>query len=111
MFDYTRLRNDLLALVVLAGTVYLGLCLASYDPADRPAATVVPAHDVVHNIGGERGALVAHWLIAALGRGAYVVPLMLAVWDVRLFSRDRHCEPITRTIGAALVLAAIVISY
>jgi S-DNA-T family DNA segregation ATPase FtsK/SpoIIIE len=110
MLDCTRLRNDLLALVVLAGTVYLGLCLASYDPADRPAATVFPAHDAVRNIGGERGALIAHWLIAAFGVGAYALPVMLAVWDVRLFSRDRTGEPITRTSGAALVLTAIVIA-
>ena len=48
MFDYTRLRNDLLALVVLAGTVYLGLCLASYDPADRPAGVLQILPDVAH---------------------------------------------------------------
>jgi len=110
MFDFARLRNDLLALIVLAGTVYLGLCLASYDPADAPATTVFPAHDTVRNLCGERGALVAHWLITALGVGAFAVPVMLVVWDVRLFSRGRTFEPVTRGLGATLILGTVAIA-
>jgi S-DNA-T family DNA segregation ATPase FtsK/SpoIIIE len=110
MFDYTRLRNDLLALIVLAGTVSLGLCLASYDPADPPSATVFPANATPHNILGERGAFVAHWLLTVLGVGAFALPVLLALWDVRLFSREGACDPITRSLGTALMLTSLVVA-
>ena len=42
MLDFPRLRNDLLALALLAAVVFAGLSLASYDPADPPATMVFP---------------------------------------------------------------------
>ena len=108
--DLRRLRNDLLALVVLAGTVYLGLCLVSYDPADRPSTLVFPVRESYHNIGGERGAKLAAALIATFGAGAFLIPVVLAVWDLRLFARRELTRPLFRLFGAGLVLTSAVIA-
>jgi hypothetical protein len=43
MIDRSRLKTDLLALGLLAATVFVALSLLSHDPADAPAATVYPA--------------------------------------------------------------------
>ncbi|MDZ4687500.1 MAG: DNA translocase FtsK 4TM domain-containing protein [Planctomycetaceae bacterium] len=107
--DLRRLRNDLLALVVMGGTVYLGLCLASYDPADAPSTLVFPVRDSIRNIGGPAGARIASALITTFGAGAFLVPIVLAVWDLRLFSRTELTKPAFRLFGAALVLTAVVV--
>lgn len=110
MFDFARLRDDLLALIVLAATVYLGLCLFSYDPADPPATTVYPPHPVVHNIGGRWGAVLAHGLISTLGGGAYLVPFWLVLWDVRLFSREGSRDTLLRVLATAMVMVAVTVA-
>lgn len=107
MLDHQRLRTDVLALAVLAGTVYLGLCLLSYDPADPPAATVYPARLDVRNIGGLYGAWTAHSLLTMFGVGAFALPIMLAVWDARLFSPEGNQDPLLRLCGALCLLAAL----
>lgn len=107
--DLRRLRNDCLALVVLGGTVYLGLCLASYDPTDAPSTLVFPARDAVRNIGGPRGAKLASILINTLGAGAFLVPVLLAVWDLRLFARREMTRPLWRLVGNLLVLSSVVV--
>ena len=89
MFDYARLRTDLLALAVLAMAVFLGLSLASYDPSDPPALSVFPARAVAQNLGGSAGAVAAHLLVFALGVGAYFLLVTLIVADIRLFARDK----------------------
>jgi len=110
MVDYKRLRTDVLALAVLASTVYLGLCLLSYDPADPPAATVYPARAEVHNIGGVNGAWITHHLLQSLGIGAYCLPILLAIWDIRLFSHEGTEDGLLRGLGAAMVLLSIVVA-
>jgi DNA segregation ATPase FtsK/SpoIIIE, S-DNA-T family len=107
--DLRRLRNDCLALVVLGGTVYLGLCLASYDPADAPSTLVFPVRDAVRNGGGPRGAHLASFLINTFGAGAFLVPVMLAVWDLRLFARREMTRPFWRLVGGLLVLSSVVV--
>jgi DNA segregation ATPase FtsK/SpoIIIE, S-DNA-T family len=106
--DLRRLRNDFLALLVLAGTVYLGLCLFSYDPADNPSTQVFPVREQIRNIGGERGATIAAALITTFGAGAFLIPVVLAVWDLRLFSRRELSQPLFRLLGAGLVLTSAV---
>lgn len=110
MFDFARLRDDLLALIVLAATVYLGLCLFSYDPADPPATTVYPPHPVVNNIGGRWGAALAHGLISTLGIGAYFVPFWFVLWDLRLFSREGSRDTLLRALATAMVLIALAVA-
>ncbi len=110
MFDFQRLRTDLLGLGLLAGAVWLGLCLLSYDPADSPATTVYPPRDIVRNIGGDAGAFTTHALREFLGLGAYVLPAFMTVWALRLFSREGQRDPLLRLSGTLMVLTTIVVA-
>jgi DNA segregation ATPase FtsK/SpoIIIE, S-DNA-T family len=110
MFDFQRLRSDLLGLGLLAGAVWLALCLLSYDPADHPATTVYPPRDVVRNIGGEMGAFAAHVSRELLGIGAYALPIFMTVWSMRMFSREGQRDPIIRCCGSLMVLTTLVIA-
>ena len=55
--NFQRLRNDLIAIVLLGVAVFLGLSLVCYDPADPPAEQIYPARASVGNLAGEPGAL------------------------------------------------------
>lgn len=110
MFDYARLRTDLLALAVLAAAVFLGLSLASYDPADPPALSVYPTRGVAQNLGGQAGAVAAHTLIVTMGVGAYFLLVALIVADIRLFARDHVGDATWRLVGAALMLVAVCVA-
>jgi len=110
MFDYARLKTDLLALAILAMAVFVGLSLVSFDPADPPAVGIYPAHAVPLNLAGIYGASLAQWLFAAFGCGAYFVLIALVVTDIRLFARDSAGDPLLKLMGAAVMLAAICIS-
>ncbi len=110
MFDYARLRTDLLALAVLAAAVFLGLSLASYDPADPPALSVYPTRGVAQNLGGQAGAVAAHTLIVTMGVGAYFLLVALLVADIRLFARDHVGDATWRLVGAALMLVAVCVA-
>lgn len=110
MFDYTRLKTDLLALAILAMAVFVGLSLVSFDPADPPAVGIYPAHSVPLNLAGVYGANVAQSLFASFGCGAYFILIALVVTDIRLFARDSAGDPLLKLIGAAVMLAAICIS-
>ena len=107
MFDYARLRTDLLALAVLAAAVFLGLSLVSYDPADPPALSVYPTRGVAHNLGGSAGAITAHTLIVTMGVGAYFLLVALIVADIRLFARDHVGDATWRLVGASWMLVAV----
>ncbi len=111
MFDFQRLRSDLLGLGLLAGAVWLALCLLSFDPADHPATTVYPPRDVVRNIGGDMGALAAHIAREFLGVGASALPIFMTIWSMRLFSREGQRDPIIRCCGSLMVLTTLVIAF
>ena len=89
MFDHQRLRTDLLALGLLAVTVFVGLSLFSYDPADPPADMVYPPRSETSNLCAIPGAYVAHGL-HNIGLGAYLLAFMLALADFRLFSSRKR---------------------
>lgn len=110
MFDYTRLKTDLLALAILALAVFLGLSLVSYSPLDPPAVGAYPGRSVPLNFGGLYGASVAQGLIAAFGFGAYFLLAAIVVADIRLFARDAAGDPIMKLLGAAVLLIAVCIT-
>ncbi|WLD14003.1 DNA translocase FtsK [Planctellipticum variicoloris] len=107
MIDYGRIRTDLLALALLAGSVFLGLSLVSFDPADPPAQVVYPLREVPQNLCGATGAELAHHLFLAFGLGAYFVLASLVVVDIRLFTRETLSDPLVRLTGAMLVLVSV----
>jgi S-DNA-T family DNA segregation ATPase FtsK/SpoIIIE len=130
MFQNRNLKQDLFALALLALTVFLGLSLFSYNPADpvgelvrplnglyRPDALVYPQSDEITNACGRWGALAADVMLTSLGVGAYYLVLSLAVLDYVLLRRRRVDTPLLRGIGwiasltALTTLAAMVLPW
>ncbi|QDT98361.1 DNA translocase FtsK [Gimesia aquarii] len=109
MIDIQRFKTDLIALGLLAVTVFLGLSLFSYDPADPPAQLVYPVREAAQNLCGTTGAHVAHLLRTGFGVGAWGIFLALIVIDMRMFSRQQAVGAMVELFGLALILASVCI--
>jgi len=105
MLDKRDLKLDLLALGLLALTVFLGASLLSYDPADLPGKLVYPHRSEAANVCGPYGAVASTVLFSAFGLGAYYVLFSLAVLDSLLLARRPVGQPVVRTVGWLLSLA------
>ena len=109
MIDYRRIRNDLLALGLLAATLLVGLSLASYDPADPPACSIYPPQETVNNWCGPVGAKIADAMRSSIGLGSWFALAVLVTIDLRLFSRAESPDKFQRMLGACLVLLSVCI--
>ena len=89
MLDYERIRNDALALGLLALVVFVGLSFLSYDPVDPPSDLVFPVRRTPVNICGSTGAAVAYYGRHLFGFGIWVGIAALVAWDMRLISREK----------------------
>ena len=107
MLEQRDLKLDLLALGLLALSVFLAASLLSYDPADPPGNLVYPPHTEAVNICGPYGALASAFLLNAFGLGAYYLLLSLAVLDSLLLTRRPISEPLLRTVGWLLSLVGL----
>jgi S-DNA-T family DNA segregation ATPase FtsK/SpoIIIE len=107
MPDVQRLKSDLLALAILALTVFLGLALVSYSPSDPPGDLVYPAPTTLHNLCGPAGARLAHQLHSALGLGSWFLLGGLILFDMRLFARKPVPDPFLRLLGGTIALVSI----
>ena len=77
-----------LVLLLLALSVYLLLALATYDNSD-PGWSMVAEVNAIHNAGGRTGAFFADVLFVLFGYLAFLFPLLLGFWGVRVL-RERH---------------------
>lgn len=109
MIDYRRIRNDLLALGLLAVTVFLTFSFCSYDPADPPSHSVYPARAEARNLCGPTGARVAHELRLSLGLGGFLLIATLGSLDLQLFSRITEARWQQSIAGILLAVAGICI--
>ena len=100
MFDDRNLYFDLFALGLLACTIFLGLALLTYSPADplgeaafplnrfyQPDMVEYPPNEQVQNACGLTGAICADAMLRVFGLGAYYVLACLAIVDVFLLLR------------------------
>ena len=110
MWDLRRLRTDVTALVLFAGTVYIGLSLLSFDPADPPARLVFPMRTEPANWCGENGAKLAYGLRSAFGLGAWVVLGCLMAFDARLITRGTDERAKQKLLGYGLLVGACCIA-
>jgi len=110
MIDVQRFKTDIIALGLLAVTVFLGLSLFSYDPADPPAQLVYPVRDVAQNLCGISGAHTAHLLRSGFGIGAWGILLAFIVIDMRMFSRQQTVGAVIELLGLALILTSVCIA-
>ncbi|MGQ0635786.1 MAG: DNA translocase FtsK 4TM domain-containing protein [Planctomycetaceae bacterium] len=107
MVDRQRLKNDVLALGLLALAVFVGLSLYSYDPADPPGVARYPSRLETYNLCGPAGARTAHTLMLTFGVGAWFVLFLLGLVDARMFGRRSSRDPYVRALGWLLMLAAV----
>lgn len=104
----SELRRDLLALVLLAITLFVGAALVTFDPADPPSDLVWPARQEVANLCGPLGAWLAFHLLQGLGVGAWYLVLSLAAMTIVLVLRQPIGRPNTRLAGWLLSLFGLV---
>jgi S-DNA-T family DNA segregation ATPase FtsK/SpoIIIE len=102
-----NLKLDLIALGLLAATVFLAGALLTYDPADPPSTLVSPPRAETLNVCGRWGAAAADGLFAAFGLGAYYLLVSLAALDVALLSRRTITQPVVRAVGWMISLVGL----
>jgi len=105
MLDDRNLKLDLLALAILAVTIFLVAALVSYDPADPACKLVFPERAEYANACGRSGAVIGSLLFHGIGLGAYYLVFSLAVLDALLLTRKPIVDPLLRLFGWLLSLA------
>jgi DNA segregation ATPase FtsK/SpoIIIE, S-DNA-T family len=117
MFENRNLKIDLVALVLLSLTIYLGVALTTYDIADpvadhigplallyQPDMLAYPQNNRIQNAGGRWGALIADILLSGVGWGAFVVLASLGLLTFSLLRQQPINEPVQRGIGWCMAL-------
>ncbi|MDQ7785436.1 MAG: DNA translocase FtsK 4TM domain-containing protein [Desulfomonilaceae bacterium] len=89
------------AILLIAGAVFLFLCLISYDPKD-PSFNVATTRSDVSNLCGLIGSHIADALVQLVGLSAIAAPVVLLVIAVRLFSPMP--APVRWTEACSLIL-------
>jgi DNA segregation ATPase FtsK/SpoIIIE, S-DNA-T family len=107
MLQQRDLKVDLLALGLLALTIFLAAALLSYDPADPPSKLVFPERLETLNVCGRSGAVASRFLLTAFGLGAYYLIVSLAALDAVLLARHAIGQPLLRLGGWLLSLVGV----
>ena len=107
MLEKRSHKQDVVALVLLALSVFLAIALLSYNPADPPSNLVYPQHAKIANACGRSGAVAAEWLLQSVGLGAYFLVFSLAALDAALLSRRQVSDPWFRAAGWGLALLGV----
>jgi len=107
MLEDRDLKRDLLALGLLALTVFLAASLLSYEPGDPPSTLVYPEPTETLNVCGRFGAMVSRLLFEAMGLGAFYLLFSLAVADSLLLARREITQPLLRLAGWLLSLVGV----
>ncbi|HVU88746.1 MAG TPA: DNA translocase FtsK [Pirellulales bacterium] len=107
MSENRNLKRDMLALALVALAVFLGLSLATYDPADPPARLTFPPQTETHNVCGPLGARASHLLLETLGLGAYYLSISLGAVAFLLLARRPLDAAWMRGMGWLISLAGL----
>jgi len=106
MAESRSIKLDLAALALLALCVFLGMALATYNPADSRDGLVYPVPEHTTNACGRSGAMAAEFLLQGLGIGAFYLVGSMAVLDAWLLSRRPVSQAGLRVTGWAMSLVA-----
>ena len=120
MSEERKIRNDIVAVGLLAVIVFLVAALATYDPADpaysaspilskiyQPDQLLYPLNETFHNACGRWGAWTADMLIHVLGLGAYYLVVGLIAMEIALFKRQSIAAPWLKTLGWTISLVGL----
>ncbi|HUR98582.1 MAG TPA: DNA translocase FtsK [Pyrinomonadaceae bacterium] len=97
--------NEIIAVVLLAVSVLIFLCLVSYNPSDPTFNTA--SSQKVQNWIGVVGANFAELLFSAVGLVAYIFPALLALIAWRVFQSESLRPRVSQIIGFSLVVASV----
>lgn len=120
MPEQRRIRNDIVAVGLLALIVFLIAALGTYDVADpaseaspllsklyQPDQTIYPTNTRFTNACGRWGAWTADMLLNTLGLGAYYLVVGLIAMEVALFRRQGVESPWLKTFGWTISLLGL----
>src|SRR5687768_17108850 len=96
--------NEILAVVLLAVSVLIFLCLVSYNPSDPTFNTA--SSQKVQNWIGVVGANLAEALFSAVGLVAYIFPALLALIAWRVFQPESLRPRISQIIGFSFLVVS-----
>jgi S-DNA-T family DNA segregation ATPase FtsK/SpoIIIE len=97
--------NEILAVILLAISVLIFLCLISYDQADPTFNTASSQN--VRNWIGVVGANLAETLFSVVGIVAYIFPALLALIAWRVFQSESLRPRVSQVTGFTLVVASV----
>ena len=97
--------NEIIAVVLLAVSVLIFLCLVSYTPSDPTFNTA--SSQKVQNWIGVVGANFAEALFSAVGLVAYIFPALLALIAWRVFQSESLRPRVSQIIGFSLFVASV----
>src|SRR4029453_1816100 len=97
--------NEIIAVVLLAVSVLIFLCLISYNQSDPTFNTA--SSQKVQNWIGVVGANLAEALFSAVGIVAYIFPGLLALIAWRVFQSESLRPRLSQIIGFSLIVASV----
>ncbi len=120
MSDERVIRNDLIAVGLLALTIFLLAAIFTHDAADPVASeagwlngifqadqTVYPENAQCQNMCGTLGAWISEVLFSVLGVGVYLLIAGLITLEIALFQRDEVANPWIKIFGWGIVMVCL----
>ncbi len=107
MLESRSLKLDLAALALFALSIFLGLALFTYSPADSLDILEYPAPVKTHNACGRSGALAADLMFQGFGVGAFYVLVSISVLDAWLLARRPISDRFLRGFGWLMSLVGL----
>ncbi len=118
--DQRVIRNDIIAVGLMALIVFLLAAIFTYDVADPVASqggwlngffqadqTVYPEHASCQNMCGIFGAWTADMLFSVLGLGVYFLVAGLVALEVALFQRSEVANPWVKIFGWGIAMVSL----
>jgi S-DNA-T family DNA segregation ATPase FtsK/SpoIIIE len=111
MFNPTSNRrlNELIGFLLGVSALLLFLALASYSPLDpsfNSASVLTTAHGARNWI-GIVGAVISDLCLQALGIGAFLLPIVLALWGARWFRSRKVQSPVAKILGVLWLIVFV----
>ncbi|NJS40389.1 MAG: hypothetical protein HC783_16870 [Rhodobacteraceae bacterium] len=98
-----RRGRELLGLVLILVALAFVLMLATYSPEDP--GWMVATEEPAQNFFGRFGAAVASTLIILIGKGAWAIPVIIAVWGARFMAHRGGERALGRVVFAVIAVA------
>ncbi len=118
--DQRVIRNDIIAIGLMALIIFLLAAVFTYDAADPVASqggwlngffqtdqTVYPEHEACQNMCGVFGAWTAEVLFSVLGLGVYLLIAGLVALEIALFQRSEVANPWVKILGWGIAMISL----